>query len=178
MSKRKKLDLTIIIPIFLFFIISIISIYSAMTYLPSDSGPLALKQIMWYGIGIILIIILLKLKNKYLYRNAWFFYIIGNILLLSLLLFAPEINNSKCWFVIPYIGSFQPSEFMKIFIILILAIMIAKFREETKQPSIKDEGIFIIKSLIIILIPSILTFLEPDTGSVMIYFVIYFRLIY
>ena len=173
MKKRQKIDLTIIIPIILFFIISIISISSAMTYLSLDNGNLALKQAIWYLVGVIIIVILFKLKNDYLYRNAWFLYIIGNILLVSLLLFAPSINNSKCWFVIPYIGSFQPSEFMKIFIMLVLAVMISNFREMTNHPSIKEEFIFILKTLIVVLIPSILTFLEPDTGSVMIYFIIY-----
>ena len=173
MKKRQKIDLTIIIPIILFFIISIISISSAMTYLSLDNGNLALKQAIWYLVGVIIIVILFKLKNDYLYRNAWFLYIIGNILLVSLLLFAPSINNSKCWFVIPYIGSFQPSEFMKIFIMLVLAVMISNFRETTDHPSIKEEFIFILKTLIVVLIPSILTFLEPDTGSVMIYFIIY-----
>ena len=173
LKKRQKIDLTIIIPIVLFFIISISTIYSAMTYLSPDNGNLALKQAIWYLVGVIIIVIIFKVKNAYLYRNAWFLYIIGNILLVSLLLFAPEINNSKCWFVIPYIGSFQPSEFMKIFIMLVLAVMISNFRETTDHPSIKEEFIFILKTLIVVLIPSVLTFLEPDTGSVMIYFIIY-----
>jgi len=173
LKRRQKIDLTIIIPIVLFFIISISTIYSAMTYLSPDNGNLALKQAIWYLVGVIIIVIIFKVKNAYLYRNAWFLYIIGNILLVSLLLFAPEINNSKCWFVIPYIGSFQPSEFMKIFIMLVLAVMISNFRETTDHPSIKEEFIFILKTLIVVLIPSVLTFLEPDTGSVMIYFIIY-----
>ncbi len=178
MHKGRKLDISIIIPIIIFFIISITSIYSAMTYLSPDNGNLVLKQIIWYIIGIGLIIVLFKLKNDYLYRNAWFLYIIGNILLLSLLLFAPEINNSKCWFVIPYIGSFQPSEFMKIFIMLILGVMISNFRDNTDHPSTREEAIFIIKTLAVVLIPSVLTFLEPDTGSVMIYFIIYFCMMF
>ena len=178
LKRRQKIDLTIVIPIVLFFIISITTIYSAMTYLSPDNGNLALKQAIWYLVGVIIIVILFKLKNDYLYRNAWFFYIIGNILLVSLLLFAPEINNSKCWFVIPYIGSFQPSEFMKIFIMLVLAVMISNFRETTDHPSIKEEFIFILKTLIVVLIPSVLTFLEPDTGAVMIYFIIYFCMMF
>ena len=178
MRKRQKIDLTIVIPIVLFFIISITTIYSAMTYLSPDNGNLALKQAIWYLVGVVIIVILFKLKNDYLYRNAWLLYIIGNILLVSLLLFAPEINNSKCWFVIPYIGSFQPSEFMKIFIMLVLAVMISNFRETTDHPSVKEEFIFILKTLIVVLIPSILTFLEPDTGAVMIYFIIYFCMMF
>ena len=176
--KKQKIDLTIVIPIILFFIISITSIYSAMTYLSPDNGNLALKQAIWYLVGIVIIVIIFKIKNDYLYRNAWFLYILGNILLVCLLLFAPEINNSKCWFVIPYIGSFQPSEFMKIFIMLVLAVMISNFRETTDHPSIKEEFIFILKTLIVVLIPSVLTFLEPDTGAVMIYFIIYFCMMF
>ena len=178
LKRRQKIDLTIVIPIVLFFIISITTIYSAMTYLSPDNGNLALKQAIWYLVGVILIVILFKLKNDYLYRNAWLLYIIGNILLVSLLLFAPEINNSKCWFVIPYIGSFQPSEFIKIFIMLVLAVMISNFRETTDHPSIKEEFIFILKTLLVVLIPSVLTFLEPDTGAVMIYFIIYFCMMF
>ena len=178
LKRRQKIDLTIVIPIVLFFIISITTIYSAMTYLSPDNGNLALKQAIWYLVGVVIIVILFKLKNDYLYRNAWLLYIIGNILLVSLLLFAPEINNSKCWFVIPYIGSFQPSEFMKIFIMLVLAVMISNFRETTDHPSIKEEFIFILKTLIVVLIPSVLTFLEPDTGAVMIYFIIYFCMMF
>ena len=178
LKRRQKIDLTIVIPIVLFFIISITTIYSAMTYLSPDNGNLALKEAIWYLVGVIIIVILFKLKNDYLYRNAWLLYIIGNILLVSLLLFAPEINNSKCWFVIPYIGSFQPSEFMKIFIMLVLAVMISNFRETTDHPSIKEEFIFILKTLIVVLIPSVLTFLEPDTGAVMIYFIIYFCMMF
>ena len=178
LKRRQKIDLTIVIPIVLFFIISITTIYSAMTYLSPDNGNLALKQAIWYLVGVVIIVILFKLKNDYLYRNAWLLYIIGNILLVSLLLFAPEINNSKCWFVIPYIGSFQPSEFMKIFIMLVLAVMISNFRETTDHPSVKEEFIFILKTLIVVLIPSVLTFLEPDTGAVMIYFIIYFCMMF
>ena len=172
MSKY-KINLKIVIPIILMAIISIITIYSALTYTSKSLGNLALKQGVWYLVGGILVIILLKLRNEYLYRHTWFLYIFGNILLLGLLLFATPINNSKCWLVIPGIGSIQPSEFMKVFIMLTLATMIHKFRSDYKNPTIKEEFIFILKTFGIVLIPSVLTFLQPDTGAVIIYFVIY-----
>ena len=122
--------------------------------------------------------ILMRLKNEYLYQNTWILYIFGNMLLLGLLLFATPINNSKCWFVLPGIGSIQPSEFMKIFIMLALATLIHNFRSDHNNPNMMDEFKLIIKSLIILLIPSILTFLQPDTGSVIIYFVIYISMMF
>ena len=175
---KYKLNYKILIPIILVSIISIITIYSSMTYTSPSLGNLALKQAIWYGVGWILVFILIKLGNDYLYRHTWVLYIIGNILLLLLLFFGTPINNSKCWFMIPGIGSIQPSEFMKIFIMLVLATMIHDFRSDYKNPDCKDEFIFILKTLGVLIIPSILTFLEPDTGAVLIYFVIYFSMMF
>lgn len=174
----KRLNKKILIPICIMAIISIITIYSALTYTSSDQGNLALKQALWYCIGALLVAFLLHMKNEYLYRHTVFLYVFGNILLLGLLLFAEPVNNSKCWFTIPGIGSIQPSEFMKIFIMLMLATMIHNFRSDYKNPTLKQEFIFILKTLGIVLIPSILTFLQPDTGAVIIYFIIYFCMMF
>ena len=174
----KSLNKKILIPVCLLALISILTIYSALTYTSSELGNLALKQGIWYVIGIFLVGFLIHMKNEYLYRHTTFLYILGNILLLGLLLFAEPVNNSRCWFTIPGIGSIQPSEFMKIFIMLMLATMIHNFRSDYKNPSVKQEFIFILKTLVIVLIPSILTFLQPDTGAVIIYFVIYFCMMF
>lgn len=178
MFKKNKIDYSILGFVFIFFLISVVTINSALTYLPSDVGNLALKQVIWYGIGLLLVFIIFKVKNEYLYRNAWFFYILCNLLLLCLLLFAPAINNSKCWFIIPKIGSFQPSEFTKISLMLVLGTMINNFRLDYEEPSIKEEFMFLLKTFIVVLIPSILTFLEPDTGVVIIYFIIYISMLF
>ena len=175
---KYKINYKILIPIIILAIISIITIYSALTYTSKSLGNLALKQTIWYGVGFLLVYVLIKLKNEYLYDHTWILYIIGNILLLLLLFFGTPINNSRCWFMIPGIGSFQPSEFMKIFLMLTLATMIHNFRSDYKNPTTKDEFIFILKTLGIVLIPSILTFLQPDTGAVLIYLIIYFSMMF
>lgn len=176
--KKRKINFKILIPIILLSIISIVTIYSALTYTSSTLGNLALKQAIWYGIGWVLVYILVKLKNDYLYQHTWFLYIFGVVLLALLLVFGTPINNSKCWFTIPGIGSIQPSEFMKIFIMLTLATMIHNFRNDFTNPTLKDEFKFILKTFIIVLIPSVLTFLQPDTGSIFIYLIIYFSMMF
>ena len=175
---KYKINYKILIPIILLSIISILVIYSALTYTSSTLGNLALKQAIWYGVGWVLVILLTRLKNEYLYQHTWYLYILGNILLLLLLLFGTPINNSKCWFTIPGIGSIQPSEFMKIFIMLSLATMIHNFRCDYDNPTMKDEFVFLLKSFVLVLIPSILTFLQPDTGAVLIYLIIYLSMIF
>ena len=176
--KKYKINFKILIPIILLSIISITTIYSAMTYTSSPMGNLALKQSFWHIIGWILVIILFKIKNEQIYRYTWFLYIFGNILLLCLLLFAPEINNSKCWFVIPGVGNIQPSEFMKIFVMLAIATTTHNFRMDHDEPTMLDEFVYILKTFVIVLIPSILTFLQPDTGAVIIYLVIYISMLF
>lgn len=171
-ESKFKVEKGILIPIILFVIISVISIYSTRSLISSDLQNLYIKQLFWYVLGFGIAYILMTLGNKFFYNNAYIFYIVGVILLILVLFFGKEINNAKCWFVIPYIGSFQPSEFMKIFLIITLSRMITDYNEEKRNPDIIDEFKFLIKVLIVVGIPSILTFIEPDTGAVLIYFVI------
>lgn len=152
-------------------IISCTTIFSAMTYLPSYLGNLALKQLLFYILGFITIFFILILPKKMITKISYPLYIIGNILLLLLLFFGKSVNGSKCWFIIPGIGSFQPSEFMKIILILVVSLEVSNFFKNGSK-DIKEEFLFLFKLLIIVGIPSILTFLEPDTGAVIIYLLI------
>ena len=171
-ESKFKVEKNILIPIFLFAIISVITIFSTRSLLSSDLQNLFLKQILWYVLGFGVAYLMMTIGNKFLYNNAYIFYIIGVILLVLVLFFGKEINNARCWFVIPYIGSFQPSEFMKIFLIITLSRMINDFNVEKKSNDINEEFKFLLKVLVVVGIPSVLTFIEPDTGAVLIYFVI------
>ena len=167
--KKLNYNKILIILIILMSIISILSIQSASTLLGYDN--LVSKQIIWYIVGFILMFIIQKIDNKKIYKNVWKLYIIGNIVLFLLLIFGKPINNSKCWFTIFNI-TIQPSEFMKVILILTLGSIINKFNKNYRKHTIKDEFIFLIKVICTLLLPSLLTFLEPDTGAVIIYFVI------
>ena len=167
---RYKIDGWLIITLFLFIIISLISINSAQKLISNDT--LVYKQLLWYIVGIIIICFIMFIKNDFIYKNIWFFYGIGIVSLLGLLLFADPINNAKCWFSVPGIGTIQPSEFIKIILIITIGIMINNFNEEYNNPTVFDEFKFLIKIGIVVLIPSILTFLQPDTGVVLIYLLI------
>ncbi len=172
MHKKYKLDKILILCVSIFFIISILSIYSASMYLSPTLGNLALKQELWYLIGVIIIFLVIKFKNNLFYKYSWYIYLINVILLVGLLFLAPDINGSKCWYIIKGIGSIQPSEFMKISLILILAKVIDNFKKKKRKATLKEEFVLLIKVFCIVLIPSILTFLEPDTGAVIIYLII------
>lgn len=172
MNYKKINNLRIVIPIILFSVISIITIYSSQTMLSSSFNDLYIKQIIWYLIGFILVIFISRKKNQTNDNLINILYIIGNILLILVLFFGTEANGSRCWFTIQGIGSFQPSEFMKIFLILMIAKELEKSCKKNYQRTLRDEFKVIFKCFILTLIPTILTFLEPDTGIVFIYFII------
>ena len=163
MKRINKLNMTIILCLFLFFIISILSVYSFSTYL---SKELVIKQIIFYLLGGLTIFFSYKKDIKNILKYKYFIYGINVLALFLVLIFGKSINGTKAWFSIPFIGSIQPSEFMKIGIILVLASILSG---EIKNGKEEIKKIFL--CFIIVLIPSILTFLEPDTGAVFIYFV-------
>ena len=99
---KRKIDYSIIITVIGFAVISILTIYSASTYISKDLGNLALKQLMWYVVGFVLVYLITKVKNKFIYQYTWVLYIGCNLLLLALLFFATPINNSKCCHFINY----------------------------------------------------------------------------
>ena len=172
MGKDKKnfyLNIKIVIIILIFMIISLLSIYSSQKLLSSSYNNLYIKQLIWYVIGFIIMWIIYKSKNTFIYDHSFLLYIIGNILLVLVLFIGTESNGAKCWFKIPGIGYFQPSEFVKIFMILVLANVLDRFNKEHKKNTFKNELKVILKSFLIVLVPSILAFLEPDTGIIFIF---------
>lgn len=177
-KKKTKIDFILIIIIILLCGISIISIKSAQNLLGYRAENYVQKQLIWLAIGSFLAIIITTIKTDTILKSVKYLYILGIISLILLLIFGKPINNAKCWFEIPHVGALQPSEFMKIILILTISIFIDDFHEKHPSPSIKDELLFIFKIFIITGIPSILTFMQPDTGVVLIYLLITFIMLF
>ena len=168
---KNKIDKNLIYTLAVLSIISLLSIYSAGCLV--GNKLLVLKQILWILVSIFVIYIILKIGNSFIYKNYKYLYIFINLLLLLLLIFGKPINNSKCWFNILGI-TIQPSEFAKIILIITNAMVINNHFKNNKN----KELLLIIKILIITIIPSLLTFLEPDTGVVIIYVIISFTMLF
>ncbi len=144
-----KKNLIILIPIF---VLELLSIF----YLKNDYQ---IKQLIWFVLGLISLFIVSKLKEKHLKTISILLYIVS-IILLTVVLFHPYTNGSRGWLKL-YKISIQPSEITKISLILMALFL--------------NNKNFISKLLFILifLIPSILTFVEPDTGAVIIYGIIF-----
>ena len=167
----------LIITCFLFMIsIGILSIYSASVLIGTSYSNLYIKQITSIITGIIIMIFLIIIGNEKILKYSKVAYITSIFLLTITLFIGKEINGSKCWLTLGGI-TFQPSEFMKISLILLLSEIIEKYHFKNKRNT-KEELKLIITTLIITLIPSFLVFIEPDTGSVIMYILIWLTLLF
>ncbi len=167
----------ILFSLIIFFIISVFSIYSSKFIVNSEFNNLYIKQICWYIISFFIMIIVIKIKNIRLLNYSYIIYALNICLLILVLIFGNEINNAKCWFTIPYLGNFQPSEIMKISLILVLSKIYSNYYYKENK-DYKEELKLIIKVFIFTFLPSILTFIEPDTGTVIFYFLIAFSILF
>lgn len=121
--KISKTDTSMMGLLILFSIISCLFIYSSSTVFNQYTGLFIWKQLVFYIIGIALMYGISRMDLRQLMKLAWPVYW-GILILLVALIFAPEsiakpINGAKCWYQIPLIGTFQPSEFLKLHLFLL-----------------------------------------------------------
>ncbi|MEJ7698927.1 MAG: FtsW/RodA/SpoVE family cell cycle protein [Pyrinomonadaceae bacterium] len=93
------------------------------------------------------------------------FYVLGLFLLLLVLTpLGVKVNGQQAWLKLPLIGQFQPSEFVKIPVVL----MLAKYFSSRKIGTLKPKEILV--GGLILAAPVGLIMLEPDAGQAMTYF--------
>lgn len=93
----------------------------------------ALKQIQWYFIGFVAISVIMIIDFDRYQKIAWYLYSFAMILLIGLELQVPgavTIKGATAWYRLPGIGNFQPSEIMKLFLIIVIGRIIANHNEK------------------------------------------------
>ena len=129
------------------------------------------KQFVWILATIVLAIFIVIIDNRFYFFFGYFIYGGGILLLLLVLILGKEINGAKSWFEF---GSFtlQPSEFAKAGTALALARYLnSRGQELTRLKTL-------LPACAIILIPALLTAIQPDMGSMVIFlsfFIVLFR---
>jgi rod shape determining protein RodA len=129
------------------------------------------KQLIAASVGLVAMFIVAKIHINYLKRYSFIFYIIIMLLLLGLFLFGSEEYGTRGWYKL-FGFSFQPAEFAKIALILIIANFLSKKGNNVRN--IIDIG----KLTIFFLCPFILIFLQPDTGTALTLLILYLGLLY
>lgn len=121
------------------------------------------KQIYWALTGIAIFILLLFIHYQKLGEHAFIIYLGGLLLLVMTLLIGKRVRGAKSWLTIVGGLGFQPSEFMKIAVILLLAKFLDRIGDEIRQL----KNLFI--ALGIVFLPVGLILLQPDFGTALVY---------
>ncbi|WP_103326929.1 rod shape-determining protein RodA [Bacteroidetes bacterium endosymbiont of Geopemphigus sp.] len=161
MSTRKKtllghLDWWIIVMYLTLAIFGWINIYSV-------SEEKAEKQFFWILMSSFLIFLLLLLRPVDYKNGSYVFYFLTLLLLIGVLFLGKTINGSKSWYSLGPVG-FQPAELSKISISLALGNILS-----VSDTRIKDQKTFLM-IVGILGLPIALILLQPDPGSILVFF--------
>jgi rod shape determining protein RodA len=164
----KKLDYDWISVFAVCFLIAfgLVAIYSLS--LSSDAADIGnfKKQIFFLLLGIGFFVFFSQMDYRIWKSYSGFLYLVGIILLVSVLLFGKEIRGTSGWFSFGFFN-FQPVELMKLILILSLANYFS--RQNTNKLQIKH----IATSFLFVMLPVGLAIKQPDMGSAMVMFVVW-----
>lgn len=168
LSRFKYLDLILAVTCFLLLLIGIALIYSTTL---SGNKSLFYRQVIYALAAIGVFLFFSSFDFRSLTKASRYFYIGFVILLIILLELGVAIKGSTRWFDLK-IFNFQPAEFMKLIMVLVLARFFALRRGEIN--TWKN----ILLSFIYVLIPILLIAKQPDLGSAIVIFVIWLGMLF
>jgi len=153
----RALDWSLIVAPLLLVGVGVATIFS--TTLGTAQSGLAIQQIIFAILGIIIMVALTIYDYRNLKNFSWILYLVSALLLVAVLFFGIKIFGAKRWIDLG-LFQLQPSELMKISIILFVS-------------SILSQGVVlwwrkIMLIIIIIAIPLLLVLKQPDLGTVIV----------
>ncbi len=169
-----KIDYVLLFTFVALLCIGIITIYSAGGG-SQESGAgdrQHVRQIYWAFTGFVIFMLILFVNYHKMGEYALFIYIAGILLLIMTLLIGKQVRGAKSWITIIGGFGFQPSEFVKLALIIALARFLDRIGEDIR--SLKN----VILSLLITVIPMGFVLLQPDFGTALVYLPICLIMLY
>lgn len=153
-------------------VIGILNIYSAGFSVGERQIPVYLKQTQWIALGLIFMIITFLIDYRTINQFAYIIYGISVAFLVLVFFHGSIMHGSRRWIALG-IFSFQPSELMKLTIIIALA----RYLDDHKSPEpYKLKELFV--PLLIVIIPFLLILRQPDLGTALILIIVFTSIIF
>ena len=155
-EKIRSIDYLLIIIILILGIISSFAMYS------TDGGEFLYhtkSHILRFGIFFVLFLVLSFVQTKVWHRIGYIFYLVILFMLFWALYFGVTASGSQRWISL-YVFNLQPSELMKIAII----VSFAKFYHRTKSMEVNRIK-NVVQPLVALTIPIFLVIAQPDLGT-------------
>ncbi|HFH9838003.1 TPA: FtsW/RodA/SpoVE family cell cycle protein [Streptococcus suis] len=177
-SVESRIDYALILPVFFLLIIGIISVYIAVNQdYPSNVGAIVGQQIAWIAVGISLAFMVMFFSTKFLWKMTPILYLFGlGLMVLPLFFYSPSLvasTGAKNWVTIGGTTLFQPSEFMKISYIIMMARIIVSFHKNHPIRNIKEDFQLIAHLSLCTLPVLILLYFQSDLGTSLVFLAIF-----
>src|SRR5215471_2277024 len=142
-------------------LISVTEIYSAT--MAQGAATYFLRQLAWVGVGIVCLFIVAAIDYHLISEHIPWLYVLSLGALLYTLALGHRVSSSKSWVGIGSLGV-QPSEFIKMVVVVALARYLSELRNVRYMTFVQ-----IIKACLIVFVPMGLVLLQPDLGTALTY---------
>lgn len=183
-SFDSRVDYSLILPVFCLLVIGVVAIYIAVSHdYPNNVWPILGQQLAWIALGIIFSFVVMFFNTKFLWQSTPYLYGLGlALMVLPLVFYNPSLvaaTGAKNWVSIGGYTLFQPSEFMKISYILMLAYVIVTFTKKYKDKArtIGLDFLLILWMIVFTTPVLVLLALQSDLGTAMVFVAIFAGLV-
>lgn len=161
-SGGRDFDWPLFIVTALIAVLGVVNLYSATSVYSGARSELYISQIYWLALGGVLGGVLVAIDYRHLERLGYVLYAFGVFTLIVVLVLARDVRGSARWIEFGAFR-FQPSEFMKLF----LVIALAKYLHDDPRSEGRTLRDMLIPA-ILTLVPFLLVLKQPDLGTAVI----------
>jgi rod shape determining protein RodA len=141
--------------------LGVMEIYSATVH--TKFAGVHIKQIYWIGAGLLAMFIFSRVNYQVLLENVHWMYLVSIGSLVSVMLFGQKYLGARRWIKLPGGTHFQPSEWVKLILILAVARYFADMRQ--RELSLPD----LVKAGLLVGVPMLMVLAQPDLGTSLTY---------
>jgi len=171
-----KLDRPLVGVVLALTVYGLLTVYSAgRTDVPSPSANLWERQLLWLALGVAGAISMMRVSPRLLEWSAPACYAIGIVILLVTLAIGTgggTAASTHSWITVGRVRLGQPSEFVKLAVVLMLARHLASRRDPPR--TLRELTV----PCLIAVVPAALVALQPDLGSALVFGGVLFAMLY
>ena len=179
-SLDSRVDYSLLLPVFFLLVIGVVAIYIAVSHdYPNNILPILGQQVAWIALGLVIGFVVMLFNTEFLWKVTPFLYMLGlGLMVLPIVFYNPSLvasTGAKNWVSINGITLFQPSEFMKISYILMLARVIVQFTKKHKEwhRTVSFDFLLIFWMILFTIPVLVLLALQSDLGTALVFVAIF-----
>ena len=179
-SLDSRVDYSLLLPVFFLLVIGVVAIYIAVSHdYPNNILPILGQQVAWIALGLVIGFVVMLFNTEFLWKVTPFLYILGlGLMVLPIIFYNPSLvasTGAKNWVSVNGVTLFQPSEFMKISYILMLARVIVQFTKKHKEwrRTVPLDFLLIFWMILFTIPVLVLLALQSDLGTALVFVAIF-----